>query len=388
MKFLPFDYAVRNLGRSPLRLVATVGGSALVVLLVVAAAAFVGGMQRSLGVAPENRNVMLLGAGSEESVERSQIGAAVPGHIAAGIRGIREDLGVAYISPEVHMALAVSRTREGAEELRAIFRGIAPAAFLVHPQVEITEGRAPRAGHDEIMAGALAAQKMGVTESDLAVGKELWFADRAWQIVGRFRAPGTVMEAELWAPLTDLQVAAKRDSLSCAVVTLGEAEFADVAAWAMTRLDLELAAVPEAEYYASLRRFYAPVRMMIWGTACLMALAGLLGGLNTLYAAFASRRREVGMLQVLGFSRRAIFGSMLQESLVASAAGALVACAAAWLLLDGMAVRFSMGVFQLAVDSSAIVWGLAAGALVGLVGAVPPAVQCFRLPVAAALRAT
>ena len=41
MPSLPFEYAVRNLGRSPLRLAMSVGGAALVVLLMLAAAAFV-----------------------------------------------------------------------------------------------------------------------------------------------------------------------------------------------------------------------------------------------------------------------------------------------------------------------------------------------------------
>ena len=41
MKLLPFEYAVRNLGRSPLRLVLSVGGSLLVVMLVLAAAGFI-----------------------------------------------------------------------------------------------------------------------------------------------------------------------------------------------------------------------------------------------------------------------------------------------------------------------------------------------------------
>ena len=36
MRRLPFDYAVRNLGRSPVRLLLSVGGSTLVVLLVLA----------------------------------------------------------------------------------------------------------------------------------------------------------------------------------------------------------------------------------------------------------------------------------------------------------------------------------------------------------------
>ena len=42
----------------------------------------------------------------------------------------------------------------------------------------------------------------------------------------------------------------------------------------------ELVAMRESDYYASLLAFYRPVRAMIWGTALLIALGGLLGGLG------------------------------------------------------------------------------------------------------------
>jgi len=44
MKLLPFEYATRNLGRSPVRLFLTVFGSALVVLLIMVAGSFMVGM--------------------------------------------------------------------------------------------------------------------------------------------------------------------------------------------------------------------------------------------------------------------------------------------------------------------------------------------------------
>jgi predicted lysophospholipase L1 biosynthesis ABC-type transport system permease subunit len=64
---------------------------------------------------------------------------------------------------------------------------------------------------------------------------------------------------------------------------------------------------------------------MVWATAALIAMGGLFGGLNTMYAAFAARVRELGTLQTLGFPRRAIAVSFLQESLLATAAGGLAA---------------------------------------------------------------
>ena len=144
MRYLPFDYAVRNLGRSRMRLMLSLFGSTLVVGLVLAAGAFVRGMTRSLTNAGSDRNVMLLGAGSEESVERSEIGMAVPGLVGASVRGIRERLGERYISPEVHLQTTVLPDKAATTAPQVLVRGVTPAAFLVHQQVRVSEGRLPR----------------------------------------------------------------------------------------------------------------------------------------------------------------------------------------------------------------------------------------------------
>ena len=68
---LPLSYAVRNLFRSKSRLLQTIGGSAMVVLLVMASVAINNGMKRVLSASGSDRNVILLSAGSEESIERS-----------------------------------------------------------------------------------------------------------------------------------------------------------------------------------------------------------------------------------------------------------------------------------------------------------------------------
>ena len=108
MKLLPFEYAVRNLGRNPLRTALGVSGAALVVFLVAGAAGFVTGMRQALTGTSSTENVILLGAGSEESIERSQLEFRSAGIAAASIPGIRTRLGVPYVSPEVHLALNVA----------------------------------------------------------------------------------------------------------------------------------------------------------------------------------------------------------------------------------------------------------------------------------------
>ncbi len=387
MKILPFDYAVRNLGRSRLRLTLSVAGSALVVMLVIGAAAFVRSMGNSLVSSASPDNVILLGAGSEESIERSEISATVPTQLTGTVPGIRSQLNVPFVSPEVHMALAVGTRQGEASHQQVVVRGVTHTAYAVHPQVRITSGRAPRPGNNEIMVGRLAHTRIGLRPEALAIGNHLWFDDQPWEIVGHFQADRTVMDAEIWTALSDLMIAAKRSTISCVVVTLDEATFADIDAFAKSRLDLELVAMREMDYYNQLSAFYKPVMIMVWVTAGLIALGGLFGGLNTMYAAFSARVREVGMLQALGFARRAIVLSLVQESMLAAAAGAIIAAGLCLLLFDGVSVRFAMGAFGLRMDAVTLMLGLVAGLLLGFIGALPPAWRCLRLPIAEALKA-
>jgi putative ABC transport system permease protein len=188
-------------------------------------------------------------------------------------------------------------------------------------------------------------------------------------------------------PLTDALVLTQRDTISAVIVTLEPGTSpSDVTDFAQRRIDLELSAIPEPAYYASQSAFYRPVRIMVLASAALVAAGALLGGLNTMYAAFASRIRELAMLQVLGFARSAVVASLLQESVIASLSGALVAVAVALLALDGIALRFSMGTFGIRIDETVVAIGLAAGLLVGIAGCVMPAIRCLRLPLPAALK--
>lgn len=388
MRQLPFQYAFRNLGRSRVRLVASLLGSTLVVLLILASGGFVRGMQHTLTPSKSiNENIMILGTGSEEGVERSQIDASVAGIAGASVSGIKQRAGVLYVSPEIHAALPVRVDPEAVKDHPAVMRGIREAALLVHPEVEIVSGRFPKQGEDELLVGDLAATRLGLAETQLAVGETLYFDDRYWTIVGRFNAPNTVMNAEIWIPLVDLQIATNRQStISCVLITLEDGTFASADLFAKSRLDLEITALREREYYASIASFYGPIRVMIIVTAALIATGGILGGLNTMYAAFAARVREVGMLQSLGYTRTAIVMSLTEESVFAAACGALLGSAIGLLLLNGLAVRFSMGAFALTIDAPVLLIGLLGGLVVGFVGAIPPAIRCLRLPITEALK--
>lgn len=386
MRRLPFEYAVRNLGRSPLRLLLSVGGACLVVLLVLAAAGFVVGMRDAMTVSGSPDGVLLIGSGSEESIERSEIPMRTASIVAASVPGLRSRAGVDAVSPEIHLAMPIA-TESDPQGRLAVIRGIQEQAWLVHDTARVIAGRAPEAGQSELTAGRLAARSLGFEPPETILGEVFLLDDEPYEVVGLMAADGGVIEGELWTALTDLQITAQRDSLSCVVLRMDEAELTDLEVFAASRLDLELAAMGEPAYYAQLSAFYRPVRLLVMVTALLIAIGGVTGGLNTMYAAFASRVREIGSLQTLGYSRGAILWSLVQESVLASSIGTLLACGIGLLVLDRLVIRFSMGVFGISIDASVLMLGLLSGLLLGILGAAIPAWRCLRRPIPEALRA-
>ena len=124
--------------------------------------------------------------------------------------------------------------------------------------------------------------------------------------------------------LNDLRSLSLRENLSCVVLRFEEDSFSDTDLFTKQRLDLELAALRERDYYAKLAAFYAPVRGMTWVTALLIATGALLGGLNTMYAAFSPRIREIAALQAIGYGRGAILFHQVISTVAGAATSALV----------------------------------------------------------------
>ena len=359
-------------------------GAALVILLLMLASALSKGMDAVLRSSGSERNVIVLGSGSEESVERSEVGANVPGLLAASVPGIKTVLGKTAVSGEVHYNGFL--TPPDGEPRQALFRGVTPAALLVHPEVQLLDGRFPQPG--EAMIGRLASHKLRLSEDLLQIGQTIKAGDTELTISGIFQAPGTVMEAEVWTDLGDMLALAQRDTISCAVVRLGEADFEDVEIFTLQRLDLELVAMRESDYYAKLSAFYTPLRAMTWITAALVAAGAVFAGLNTLYAAFSARIREMATLQAVGFKRLALLFSLLQESLLATLLGALVAAFVAITFANGITVPFSIGTFVIDISPSVLGVGLIGGFLLAIVGALPPAWTCLRPSLPVALRSS
>lgn len=380
---LPLTYAIRNLFRDKSRLAQTVGGSALVVLLVIAAAALNQGMKQVLSASGSPLNAILLGAGSEESIQRSEIAERTAGIASAAVEGVAQPLGTHAVSTEIHYMTYLSAA--GKTKAQALFRGVTPAALIVHPEVRMLDGTFPKAG--EIMVGKLAWRKLGLRPDDLKPGTVATLDGSQVTVSGLFAAPGTVMESEIWAPLSDIRMLAQRETVSCVVLRMEHPDdFAEADLFSKQRLDLELTALRESDYYAHLSAFFKPLRIITWITAGLVAAGAVFGGLNTLYAAFASRIKELATLQAIGYTRTALLISLIQECLLATLTGTLVASAIALFLLDGRTLPFSIGAFTVRITPAIALTGLVTGMLLGIIGALPPAIRCLKPALPSALR--
>lgn len=384
MRLLPPAYAVRNLARDPARTVQLVLATALVAVLILAAAAFSAGMRSAMGGSGDVANTILLGAGSEGSIERSSIDPAVAGIVAAEVAGLRLAGDAPALSPEVaHMTLVGP---PGGPQVQAVLRGVTPAAFAVHRGARLTAGSMP--GGDAVLAGRLAHRRLGLPAEALAPGATLLIEGRAFTVSGAFAAPGTMYEGELWADLSALMAATRRSTLSTVVAAGGPGEGlqAELETFAALRLDLELVAINEADYYHDRGRFFAPIRAMAWLTAVLIAAGALFGGMNAYYAAFAARAREAATIQAMGFPRRAVLLAWLTEAGLVSWCGTLVALAAG-LAFDGVAVTVPGGTFTLALDPGGTALAAAAGFVIGPIGVLLPAWHSLARPLPGALRA-
>lgn len=382
---LPWDYGVRNLLRRPARTALTLAALTTVVFLVLVVVGFIRGLEGSLQVSGDPAVVLVYSLGANENIENSAVPVGSVGLLTASLDGVQRRYGEPHVSPELYLGTRI-QAGERIAAAPGLVRGVTSAAPLVRRSVRVTDGSWP--GRGELLVGRLAAAKLGCSPEELAIGSKVEFENQTWTVSGRFAAGGGACEAELWCPLPDLQAALQRQDLSVIALLLRDgARPSEVELFCKERMDLELQAVRETEYYAALQQHYGPLRMLAWLVVLLIAGAGVFAGLNMMYGAVAGRVREIATLQAVGYRRGAVLLSILQEGALLAAAASLLAACAAVGILDGLAVRFTMGAFALRIDSVCLLIGCAVGLFLGVAGALPPAFRALRLPVAESLKA-
>jgi hypothetical protein len=211
--------------------------------------------------------------------------------------------------------------------------------------------------------------------------------------VGVLSGDGSAVESEIWGAAEDLMPAFRRSGFSSVTGRLapGEGEGLRARLEADPRLGVDVRG--EIDYWGAEGRGLALfVRLLGVFLAVLFALGALLGAMMTLYGQLAARRREIGTLRALGFSRGAVLlGFLVEAELLALSGGALGLGLAALMSRATFSVMnlatVSEVVFRFRLGPGVLLHGLHFAIIIGLLGGLLPALKAARLPIAAAIRA-
>jgi hypothetical protein len=195
-------------------------------------------------------------------------------------------------------------------------------------------------------------------------------------------ATGDAHDSELWTDADTLATTYQRSAWqSISVRTDGKAGFeqfkAAVAADPRLKLDVETTRVYYSKQGGGLTKLIDILGKVI-GT--IMAVGAVFGALNTMYAAVATRAREIATMRAIGFRGLPVVTAVMLETMLLALLGGLLGCAVAWLLFNGYSVstigsNFSAVVFKFHVSPELLWTGLKWALGIGLVGGLFPALR-------------
>jgi ABC-type antimicrobial peptide transport system permease subunit len=431
---VPLAYNLRNMLIRWKNTVVTAAAFTVVVGLLVLMSAFVAGMYHVTQSSGRPGNVMLIQDGATDEVMSSLPPTADVLRMSTDVRkGVLTDEQGRYLaSKEVFVIVnqpIPNATPTGPQRRFVQMRGIdnAPIAARVHG-IELQEGRwfsqegvqalkladsGATKGFDQatlIAAGGVAA--ISAVPDDRAIevvigsgiagqfagdrpggpvqcGEILSLGGRKWIVVGIMSTANSAFASEVWGRDYLLQeLFGRRNSYTTYVVATRNAEAASKLAKEMREFkELAVEAMPETEYYAKLSANNQQFFWAILFIAIVMAIGGVLGVMNTMYAAISQRSKDIGVLRLIGFSRWQILVSFLLESLAIAFVGGILGCVLGYLCNGYTAtsiVTSSTGggksvIFRLVVDGYIIGAGLLLTFIMGATGGLVPALTAMRL---------
>ncbi len=366
----------------------TVVGTAGVVGVLICVLAMAAGFARTVaGTGRPDRVIVLAGGAASESM------SSLPREAALNIinaPGIKKDADGRPIASAEALA-QIQRPRKGGDSpINVTLRGVGAKEALLRPEIRIVEGRMFRPAVRELIVGRNAQREY----SGLDVGSHLSFQNSDWEVVGIFASGhGNLHDAEIRADSEALLSAYQRNWFQSVTARLERPESFNELKRALTEdPTLHVDVRRESDYFAM--RSAALGTLLKWvgyfvGT--LMAVGALFGALGAVYTTVSARTIEIGTLRALGFGAAPVVISVLTETLLLAFAGSVGGAFVAWIFFDGHTTSMMSGpqtqlAFALAVTPELIAVGIVWALLIGLAGALMPALHAARLPVATALR--
>jgi putative ABC transport system permease protein len=268
-------------------------------------------------------------------------------------------------------------------------RGVGERAWDLRPKLHLIAGRRFNPGLRELIVGKRALEQF----SGVELGSTLRLNGQAWQIVGEFES-GDATDSDLWGDFEVVGPAYRRGGSSTSVnVKLTDASAFDA-------FKAALATDPRLKVDVKTTRDYfneqsAQLTKLIngLGTAIglIMGIGAVFGALNSMYAAVASRTREIATLRAVGFRALPVIVSVMLETMLLATLGGALGAAIAWLLFNNytastLGANFTQIVFAFQVTPELLWRGLKWALAIGLLGGLFPALRAARMSVTDGLR--
>lgn len=385
---IPLSYNLKNLWTRRLTTILTVGGMALVVFVFSAMLMLADGLEKTLVETGSPENVVLIRKGSDAEVqsglERLQASTLeTQPEVAMGT------MGRALFAKEV--VVVISLPKRGTSNLsNVIIRGISDTSLSLRTQAKIIEGRLPKPGSSEIMAGSSIARRF----AGGGIGETLRFGMRDWTVVGVFDAGNTGFSSEIWGDADQLMQSFRRQAYSSAIFRMNDpSAFPAFKQRIESDPRLTVEAMREPEYYAKQSEMMSKfLRILGLSLTIIFSLGAIIGAMITMYAAVANRVSEIGTLRALGFRRRNILAAFLIESLLLGFFGGVIGVSIASFLqfftVSTMNVQtFSELAFSFTMTFGLILQAFCFALFMGFAGGLLPAVRAARMKIVDALRA-
>jgi len=386
---IPYYYSLRNLWTRRLTTVLTAAGMAMVVFVFAATLMLAEGLRTTLVETGSFDNVVVIRKSSNSEVQsgvdrlQASIVESQP-EVAIGADG------QPLLAKE--LVVLINLMKRGSDKpANVVIRGTGQESLALRPQVRLREGRMPRPGSAEVVAGASIARRF----KGGGLGETLHFGMRDWAVVGVFDAGTTGFNSEIWGDADQLMQAFRRPVYSSVLFRLRDSSgFEAFRQRVESDPRLTVEAKRETRYYLDQSEAMARFLRILGVTLTIIfSLGAVIGAMITMYAAVANRTVEIGTLRALGFEKRNILAAFILESLFLGLLGGLAGIvAASFMQLITISTMnwatFSELAFSFTLTGEIIGKSLLFSLVMGLVGGVLPAVRAARMNIVEALRAT
>jgi ABC-type lipoprotein release transport system permease subunit len=230
----------------------------------------------------------------------------------------------------------------------------------------------------------------------LTVGETFPLGARVWKVVGILDSTGSTFDSEVWAKRTRVGEDFGKQNMFSSYLIRTDGPSAALALTESLKNYKKAALNPqlETEYFSKQGETGKQFLVAIILVAVVMAVGGVFGVMNTMYAAISQRTKDIGVLRILGYARWQILVSFLLESLVIALLGGILGCAIG-MIADGWTARSVVSngpgggksvVLQMVVSPEILMTGTLLSLGMGGLGGFLPAVTAMRLRALESLR--